>query len=123
MELVVLHCLTIHLEFSRVAILNRDPFLMVLSTIISPVFHELVLELAGHSSHSNRLPSGFWGHWKGIDDLLEEQFAKHGHFMLVVRMGGLDDQKAFQRHVKDTFPFLAGRGCVHFETFHSVGRD
>ena len=87
-----------------------------ISTITSPVFRELVLELDGLSSRFDGPSPAYWGRWEEIDRLVEQRFAKHGDFRLVIRTGELSDQETFQRHTKENFPLLAGRGCIHFET-------
>lgn len=92
----------------------------LVSTITSPFFSELVLELAGPPSHFGGLSAEYLGRWVSTDAFLEEQFAKGGDFKLIVRTGELHDRNTFQKHAKDNFPLLASRGCIHFETSHCL---
>lgn len=95
------------------------------STITSTVFHEIVLGLGRIPSLSDlRGPySLYWGEWARIDRFLGNKFASREGFRLVIRTDELFDRETFERHAKETFPFLAGRGCVHFETSHSAEKD
>lgn len=87
-----------------------------LSTVTSTVFREIVLELGGRPSRFDGPSPVFWGRWEEIDRLIEQRFAKDGDFRLIFRTVELDDREGFQRHAEGTFPLLAGRGCLRFET-------
>lgn len=96
-------------------------FLPILS-ISSPVFCEFVLELGG-------LPFQFGGpyregrnRWGGTDRFLEQGFARHGDFKLIIRTPKFRDLGDFQVHAKEAFPLLESRGCIHFEISHSTGK-
>jgi hypothetical protein len=117
-ELTVLRRLTFRMAFSQVSNFRWDLLLRVLSTIVSPIFYEFVLELREPPSIFGRALSEHWERWKDIDALLEERFAEHGDFRFVVRTDKLHDRATFQRRVKKSLPFLARRECVHFETCH-----
>ena len=110
--------LTIRVLFTRVADVTSGSF--PISTITSPFFSEFVLELGGLSSHPDGLSPEYWGRWESIDRFLNERFAKHGHFKLIIRTGECHDPETFQRHAKETFPLLASVGCIRFEVSHSV---
>ena len=57
-----------------------------------------------------------WGNWREIDKFFYEQFATHGDFTLIIKTGKLCEPDTFQRHAKESFPLLASRECIHFET-------
>jgi hypothetical protein len=120
-EATALSRMTLRMTFREVSILKRDALLGVLSTITSLVFSELVLEIGGLPSHFHEPSSEHWGCWEQIDDLLENQFAKYGSFRLVIRTNELNDKENFERHAKQSFPLLARRGRIHFETSNSIG--
>lgn len=86
-------------------------------TITSPVFSELVLELGRLLFYFYAM---YWGYWGEIDEFLDERYAKHGNFRLIIRTGNLDAPSAFQRDAKEGFPLLASRGCIHFESSHTM---
>ena len=94
--------------------------LKAFSTITSPVFSEFVLELGKLPSQFDWPSREYWGHWDHIDRLLRERFAERGGFNLIVRTGKLYDRETFQAHAQERFPMLAERGCVRFETSHSI---
>ena len=97
-----------------------DPLLEALPTIMSPVFCEFTLEMGILPSNFNRPALEHWGYWGGIDQFLEERFARHGGFKFIIRTGRLYDREIFQRHARETFPLLAGRGCIYFEISRSI---
>jgi len=119
-QLTVLRRLTFRMALPLVPIFERDPFPGVISTITSPAFCELVLELGGVPSHFDGSPSEHWGHWEEIEKVLEEQFARRGGFRLVIRTGKLRGWESFKRHGRETFPLLAAMGCIHFVTAYST---
>lgn len=120
-ETTALCRLTLRMTFREASILRSDALLGVLSTITSLVFSELVLEIGRLPPHFHGSSSEHWGSWEQIDDLLETQFAKYGSFRLVIRTTDLDDKETLERHAKESFPLLAKRGRIHFETSHSTG--
>lgn len=87
---------------------------------MSPVFSEFVLELGKLPSQFSRPSWDHWGRWYIIDRYLEEIFAEHGDFSLIVRTGKLYDRETFQTHAQERFPLLAERGCIRFETSYSI---
>lgn len=119
-QLTLLRVLTFRVVLPQGSILRHGPLLRAVSTIASPVFRELVLELGGLPSHTNRSPSNYWGQWAETDRFLEERYAGCGDFKLVLRTGKLRDRETFQAHTEETFPLLAKRGCIHFETSEFV---
>ena len=109
----VLRRLTFRMTFPQGFFFDRALFRETLSTITSPVFREFAVEL--REPPSPRLALEYLSRWEEIDKLLEEQFAKHGNFKVIIRMGNPCDQEFFRRHAKEGFPFLARRGCVGFD--------
>lgn len=85
-----------------------------ISTITSPAFCELVLELGGLSSRPDQQHQ-YWGHWERVDEWLKERSATRGDFKLIIRTGKLRDPETFQKHAKEAFPLLASGGCINFE--------
>ena len=112
----VLCRLTLRLTFHQVINFKRGIFIGVLSTITSPVFCEVALEISKVPLHFDGPSSDHWGSWKEIDELLQNRFARYGSFRLLIRTGELHDPETFQMHAKETFPLLANRGRVRFET-------
>lgn len=120
MENITLRRLTFCVAFPRVSILSSDLTFEALSTITSLVFCEFVLELGKLPSLFSRPSSEHWGDWEEIDRLLEERFAKRKNFRLIIKTGKLYDRETFQAHARESFPLLARRGCIRFETSHSI---
>jgi hypothetical protein len=86
-------------------------------TISSPVFSEFVLELGILSA----FPS--WEHqdyWEGIDGFLEQRYAKHGGFKLIIRQCESHFWDTLQTDVKEAFPLLESRGCIRFDIPQSL---
>ena len=110
------------MEFAQVSALALELLPRAVSTITSHVFHEFVLELGRLPSNFTGRASMYWGNWDRIDRFLGNQFANREDFKLVIRTGQINDQGTFQKHAKETFSFLASRGCVHFETAESIER-
>jgi hypothetical protein len=113
----VLRRLTFRMWFSYTSTFRSELLLGVLSTITSPPFCELVLELGGHP-RLGKPPSGYQDPWEEIDKYLEERFTDRGDFKILIKKDGLYGRKSFQRHVKESFPLLARRGCIEFEKLH-----
>jgi len=90
------------------------------STITSPVFSEFVLELGKLPSQFSRSSWEHWGHWGHVDKFFGERFAGRGDLNLIVRTGKLYDRETFQMHAQERFPLLAEKGCIRFETSHSI---
>ena len=116
-EMAVLHRLTVRTTFDQLSIQHNDgSFLGMLSTIVSPAFCEFVLELGGSSS----LPSGEsmeeWGPWGGFDNLFENNFARNRDFRLIIRTSEFSDWEELRKLAEQSFPLLAGRGCIYLET-------
>ena len=97
-----------------------DHLIRPLLTIASPIFCEFVLELSELPPHFYWSSFVYWDNWDVIDELLDERFADRKDFKLIVRTSKLHDQETFQRHAKETFSLLAGRGCIHFEENYPV---
>jgi hypothetical protein len=112
--------LTLRMAFYEASNFQPDVLLEALSTITSPVFREFVLEIDQISSVSwFSWPSlERWGRWEEVDRFLGERFAERGDFKVVIRTGKSCHPESFQRYAAESFPLLAGRGRVHFETSH-----
>lgn len=108
------------MPFPLVPALSFELSLGALSTITSPIFSEFVFELGKLPFLLTRPTWELWGHWVEIDQLFEERFAERGEFRLVIRTGKLYDRETFETFAKENFPLLARRGCVSFETSHSL---
>jgi hypothetical protein len=89
-----------------------------LSTVTSLVFREFVLELGTYPSWFNTPSSMHRNRWEEVDKLFVERFAERGNFKVIIRTGELSDRESFQQYVKESFPLLARRGSIHFETSH-----
>ena len=112
-EVTALRRLTFHILLHEV-VSAPEPLLRTLSTITSPVFCELVLEIPPDFCE---LAPRDWNGWKEIDKVLEERFATGKYFRLIIRTRKYPDPGNFQWHMKRVFPLLAGRGLIRFETF------
>ena len=88
--------------------------LVTLSTIVSPVFCELVLVLDGSPPEIQSMgASGLWG---DFDRFFEERFARHGDLRLIIVISYYpSDWGDLQREVERDFPLLAERGCIYLE--------
>ena len=115
-EIEALCRLTLRMTFHQVINFKRGIFVGVLSTITSPVFCVVVLEISKVPPRFDGSSSDHWGSWEEIDELLQNRFARYGSFRLLIRTGELRDPETFQMHAKEAFPLLANRGRVHFET-------
>ena len=104
---------TFRIPFTDMTILDHDALLRAISTITSPVSSKFVLELGGLPTHFHGPSSKYWGGWKEIGKLLENQFnALHRNFRLNIRTGKLHDRETFQGHAKEIFPLLVSKGCI-----------
>ena len=112
-NLMVLRQLTLCMSFFVVPTFKRDPFLRALSTIASPLFSELVIEL--DQPPFEKLPLEHWGHWEAIDEFIAENFAQREDFRLIIRPNWLFDQENFQSNAIENFRLSARKGCIHFE--------
>ena len=104
-------------QFFQFPLTNNDALFRVLSTITSPFFHEFVLEGNVYSAPPKSMGQGYWGK---IDKLLKERFANGGEFNLIIRTDRTSYDVVFRRMVKRAFPLLVERGCVKFETSHTL---
>ena len=109
----VLRRLTFRTTFHHLAVLSYSHSL--LSTIVSPVFCELVLEIHGSPSRFEPWRLASWDAW-GQSGYLIEGFARNGDFKLIVRASELSDREELRRQAERAFPLLASRGCIYFET-------
>jgi hypothetical protein len=91
-----------------------------MSTISSSLFHEFVLEISRIPVDFCGSYSLYWGEWERIDRFLEKRFATRQNFRLVIRTGELCDKETFEKHAKETFPFMADRGCIRFESSNLI---
>lgn len=117
---MVLRRLTFRVPFPELSVLSLEVILRALSTIVSPAFSEFTLELGKLPSQFSRHPSEHWGRWNEIDKLFGGQLGERGDFRLIVRTGKLYDRETFRVHAQESFPLLARRGCIRFETSHSI---
>jgi hypothetical protein len=116
-EINVLRRLTFRMWLSYMSTFEPQLLLRALSTVTSPVFCELVLELGGHP-YLDEPSSVYQDRWQEIDRHLEERFRDRRDFKIIIRKGDSYGWEYFQRHVKEYFPLLARRGCIEFEKFH-----
>ena len=108
------------MPFPQLPALSRQLTSGMFSTITSPVFSEFVLELGKLPSQFSRSSWEHWGHWGHVDNIFGERFAGRGDFSLIVRTGKLYDRETFQLHAQERFPSLVEKGCIRFETSHSI---
>ena len=119
----VLRRLTLRIVFPQLSFLALELLPRAFSTITSPVFCELVLELSKLPSHLYGASSVYWRGWDRIDRFLEGRFADRKGFGLIIRTGKLHNQGTFERRTKDTFSLLESKGCVRFETCPSIEKS
>jgi hypothetical protein len=105
----VLRRLTFRMWFGYMCAYKSDLLLGVLSTIKSPAFCELVLELGGYLDEPSWV---YKDHWKEIERYLEERFSDRRDFKIIIRKGGGWRGGGFRRHAREIFPLLARRGCI-----------
>jgi hypothetical protein len=106
--------LTFRMWLSHMSTFEPQLLLGAFSTVTSPVFCELVLELTGNWYLDD--PSWVYqDRWEEIDRHLEERFSDRGDFKIIIRNSDSDGWEYFQRHIKGCFPLLASRGCIEFE--------
>ena len=115
-KLTILRRLTLRMPFSQASTFERDPFFGTLSTITSPTFCELVIELLWAPFHFDGSPVKHWGHWEVIDEFIAENFAHRGDFRLIIRVNWLYDQETFRMHAMEIFRSSTKKGCIRFET-------
>lgn len=119
-EATILHQLTLCMSFNILFVLDIDILLGVISTITSPVFRELVVELGAHLSQFGGASLQDMECWREVDKLLEEEFSSRGDFRLTNRTRELQNEAAFQRHARKCFLLLSKGGSVHFEAGHRL---
>lgn len=115
-KLSVLRRLTLRIAFPHMFTFERTLLLRALSTIVSPNFCEFALELCKLPPHFKRPSSELWGSWGKIDEFLVGRFSEREGFKVVIRLDNLDDWETFRRHARKSFPLLARKGCIYFET-------
>ncbi|KAF9781756.1 hypothetical protein BJ322DRAFT_1111680 [Thelephora terrestris] len=116
----IIRRLTYRMPFHQAIVNGPELIYGVIFTITSPVFCEFVLEMSTLPSLFDTPSLEVLGYWGKTDGLLEERFAKHGHFRLIIRMGKHRGLKDFQQHIRGAFPLLEKRGCIHFQISHSI---
>ena len=110
--------------FSNLYKLATAPFWANLSPIASPSLSELVLDLSGFSSEFTLLlNTNLWGDWSRVDGIIADFPDWCSDFKLVIRTGTLSDHDQFQAQTKKSFPLMAGRGRIEFETSLGVDRN
>ena len=102
--------------------LNHDLIHGVLETITSHVFGEFVLELTPSPFPHNKWSLWDRRHWREMDGFLGERFARHGGFKFIIRTSSRQHWEDLRKDARVLFPFLANRGCIHFEIFRSIGK-
>ncbi|KAF9781719.1 hypothetical protein BJ322DRAFT_240621 [Thelephora terrestris] len=112
--------LTLRMSFPQLSALALELLPRSMSTISSSMFHEFVLEISRIPADFCGSYSLYWGEWERIDRFLETRFASRQNFRLVIRTSELCDQETFEKYAKETFPFMAGRGCIRFESSNSI---
>lgn len=118
---MALRRLTCRMPTQQAIIVEPDALIRLLSTIMSPIFCEFVLDL---KLEVNELPTYYtlppsedWSRWVQIDKFLEDRFAKNGPFKVIVRTNKPHNRVIFQSQIRRGFPLLARRKCVHSEIF------
>ena len=109
----VLRRLTFRTTFNHLAYLGYSYSLF--STIVSPVFCELVLEIHGSPSRFEPWCLASSTAW-GQSGYLLEGFARNGDFRLIIRASEVSDREELGREAERAFPLLASRGCIYLET-------
>ena len=117
--MAVLRRLTLLARFRNGLLGLDNSSLVMLSTIVSPVFCELVLAFDGYPPEIQSM--GGWGLWRDFDKLLEERFASHRDFSLIIIIprepSGLE---GLRMEAERGFPLLADRGCIYLQTSHQI---
>ena len=121
-EFTVLRRFTIRLRFLNLHGFNRRALFAALSTITSPVFCELELEICVLPSRFTKPSWVYWSGWEEVAEFLEELFGAREDFKLIVTTGKLHDRETFHRHVNEIFPSWADRGRIHFKISDSIYR-
>ena len=119
----MLRRLTLRVAFFQLAIFDQDALRTILSSITSPTFCELVLEIGRLPSRFRSPPPRHMGNWEDTDQFLEDRFSKCGKFRLIIQTSELDDGEQFQQRTKETFSSLASKGCIHSETSDSIEKS
>ena len=81
-----------------------------------PALSTFVLELVSPPPRSTQRSSDLWGDWDDIDRLFRSFLLWRPDFRLVIRTGTLSDRDEFEAHVQETFPLMAERELIQFET-------
>lgn len=125
-----------HLEFTKLKVLRRltlrtplhDALSVLprnipgpLSTIESPLFCELALELVTVPVFPDEQDWLHWDQCRKMDKFLDERFADGGCFKLIIRTYWRRNTKVFQSHAKQGFPLLVRRGCIRFDSSLLLG--
>jgi hypothetical protein len=117
-EATVLRRLTFHAK--GLEELHCGPFLRALSTIKSPVFREVAIEVEG-------LFRGPWkyvlgGDWSKLDRHLDELFSMREDGQLVFRAHEFVDHQSVKTQAMQLFPRVVERGRFRFETYGVTGK-
>ena len=106
-------------DLSRLAMMSLRKSL---STITSPAFSELVLDLGSPPSEPIQLPFDTHrrGNWEGVDRLLNGFLDQCPDFKLVIRADAQCNRGEFRARAKERFPLMAGRDRIRFETSPGV---
>lgn len=109
------------MPFQQAIVVEPEPLIGLLSTVMAPRFCEFVLELKKLPSKYSLPSSEDWSRWIQIDRFLDERFAGNRSFKVIIRTSRPHDRVLFQRQAKCGFPLLAKRKCVHFEVSDDIG--
>ena len=75
-----------------------------------------MLELVSPPPRFIQLAFVLWGDWLNINRLFRSFLLWRPDFRLVIRTGTLSDRDEFEAHVQETFPLMAERELIQFET-------
>lgn len=87
-----------------------------ISTISSPFFSELVLEVEGVPTILELRGDAWrwWGSWTGLDKMFERIDIERG-FRVVIRAEEVDEESNFTAEAEEQLPLMAARMGVDFE--------
>lgn len=113
-KMSALRQLTIHVPWYLEVTTGLNFIIGMLSTITSSTFSKFVLKFGSSLRLFSPEVLGYRNRWQEADIVLG-RFAKRGEFKLVVGMSSHFQRTSLQRDIKQMFPLLMLRGCIHFE--------
>ena len=99
-------------------VINSDHLPRALSTIVSPSFCELVLEMKNYSTGFDWPSPGGGSRWEEVDKYLDERFSDRENFKLTIRSTESFNWSTYQGRARDCFPLLASKGRINLETIY-----